>query len=95
MTGKKKREAAALEYDASKGAPKIIAQGKGLVAEQIIGKAKEHNIPVYEDPELAHALNLLRIGDEIPPELYAVVAQILVFVAEADMKAAASHSGLR
>ena len=78
------REAVVLEYDPSRGVPHVVAQGKGYVAERIIAAAEEHKVPVHEDPELAHMLNMLQIGDEIPPELYHVVAQILIYVAETD-----------
>lgn len=78
------REAVALEYEEGASAPRVIASGKGVVAENIISKAKDLAIPIYEDPDLAHTLNLLRIGDEIPPELYNVVARVLVFIGDMD-----------
>jgi flagellar biosynthesis protein len=89
MAEKKKivREAVVLEYDPSHGIPQVVAQGKGHVAERIIAIAEENQIPVHEDPELAHLLNMLKVGDAIPPELYSVVAQILVYVAKVDKKA--------
>ena len=77
---KKTQTAIALEYDPSEVAPKIIATGKGLVAEKIIEKAKEANVPVHQDSKLAGTLSKLEIGDMIPPELYEAVAEILVFV---------------
>ncbi len=82
------REAAALEYSPGQAAPKVVAVGKGYVAENIIARAEEHDIPLHEDPSLAHALNMLSIGDEIPSELYAVVAQILIYVREVDDQSA-------
>lgn len=90
---KKVREAVALEYDPSRSAPTIIAAGRGAAAENIMKKAAELGIPLHEDPALAHTLNLLNIGDEIPPELYGVVAHILAFVAEVDKKSTASPQG--
>ena len=72
--------AVALSYEAEDLAPKILATGKGYVAHQIIEEAKKHNVPLYEDNELADTLSKLNIGDAIPPELYEVVAEILVFV---------------
>ena len=79
------REAAALKYSPEKGgAPEIVALGKGDTAERIIAKAKENNVPLYEDAELAHTLNYLNIGSEIPRDLYEVVAQILVFINKID-----------
>lgn len=78
------REAVALEYSEGSDAPVVVAVGKGAVAENIIAKAQEHDIPLYEDPDLAHTLNLLGIGEQIPPELYNVVAQVLIFVCDVD-----------
>ena len=78
---KKVKTAVALSYDPNEdGAPKVIASGKGAIAERIIEKAKESNVPIHEDDKLADTLSKLEIGDMIPPELYEVVAEILVFV---------------
>lgn len=77
---KKVKQAVAIEYDPTDMAPKIVATGKGKVAEKIIEKAKESDVPVHEDAKLAGTLSKLDIGDYIPPELYEVVAEILVFV---------------
>lgn len=74
------KTAVALEYNVSDEAPKILAVGKGALAEKIIGVAKEEKIPVHEDAKLAKTLSKLDIGDYIPPELYEVVAEVLVFV---------------
>ena len=76
----KKLTAVALEYDPNDQAPKVVASGKGKVAEQIIEKAKESKVPVHKDDKLASTLSKLEIGMVIPPELYEVVAEILVFV---------------
>ncbi|MCX7921839.1 MAG: EscU/YscU/HrcU family type III secretion system export apparatus switch protein [Clostridia bacterium] len=82
---KKVKEVAALKYTPGENvAPKIVALGKGEVAEKILEAAKENNVPVYKDTQLAHTLNALNIGDEIPAELYEVVAEILVFVSNLD-----------
>ena len=80
----KVKSAVALEYDPSEEAPKIIATGKGILAERIIEKAKESNVPIHEDEKLAKSLSTLEIGDMIPPELYGVVAEVLVFVDKMD-----------
>jgi flagellar biosynthesis protein len=77
----KVKTAVALSYDPNEdGAPKVIASGKGALADKIIEKAKENKIPVHEDDKLADTLSRLEIGEMIPPELYEVVAEILVFV---------------
>lgn len=77
--------AVALEYDCQKSnAPRVLATGKGHLAERILETAREFNIPVENDPVLAEALGQLELGQEIPPELYKVVAEILVFIIETD-----------
>ena len=76
----KVKQAIALEYDPAEDAPKVIASGKGVVAERIIEKAKEAQVPIHQDSKLANTLSRLEIGEMIPPELYEVVAEILVFV---------------
>lgn len=79
------KEVAALTYSPDKeGAPTIVALGKGEVAERILEEARKNDVPVYEDENLAHTLNALNIGDEVPPELYEVVAEVLVFVSRLD-----------
>ncbi|MCR5669312.1 MAG: EscU/YscU/HrcU family type III secretion system export apparatus switch protein [Lachnospiraceae bacterium] len=80
MTEKKEKTAVALAYNPGDDAPKILATGKGYIAERIIEEAKEHDVPFYKDDKLAETLSKLEIGDAIPPELYEVVAEILVFV---------------
>lgn len=74
------KQAIALEYDPNDEAPRVIASGKGALAERIIEKARESDVPVHRDDKLAETLSRLEIGETIPPELYEVVAEILVFV---------------
>lgn len=76
----KLKQAIALEYNPEEDAPKVIATGRGALAERIIERAKESNVPVHRDDKLADTLSRLDIGEMIPPELYEVVAEILVFV---------------
>ena len=77
----KVKQAIALGYDpVQDDAPRIIASGTGALAERILEGAKEHDIPIHEDSKLADTLSRLEIGEMIPPELYEVVAEILVFV---------------
>ncbi len=80
----KVKTAVALSYDQGDLAPKILATGKGELAERIIKKGEEGNVPFYKDNKLADTLSKLEIGDTIPPELYDVVAEILVFVDDMD-----------
>ncbi len=81
---KKTKTAVALQYNKGDEAPKVIATGKGIIAEKIIEKANEADVPLYEDSKLAKTLSKLEIGDVIPQELYGVVAEILVFVDKMD-----------
>ena len=74
------KQAIALEYDPSDAAPRVIASGRGALAERIIERAKESSVPVHRDDKLADTLSRLEIGEMIPPELYEVVAEIPVFV---------------
>ena len=76
----KKKTAIALEYDPNDAAPKVIASGSGVIADKIIEKAKENKVPVHKDDKLANTLSRLQIGEMIPPELYEVVAEVLLFV---------------
>lgn len=80
----KPNTAVAIAYDPDDEAPKVIASGKGYLADKIIEKAKEAEIPLHKDEKLANTLSRLEIGDMIPPELYEVVAEILVFVDRMD-----------
>ena len=91
----KEKTAVAVAYNPGEVAPKILAFGKGEVAERIIETAKENDVPFYQDNKLAETLSRLQIGDTIPPELYEVVAEILVFVDDMDrMKGKLKESGL-
>ena len=85
MKEKTLKEAVALKYDRDKdAAPRVVATGSGFVAEKIVEKAQENNVPVYENTQLAHSLAQLNLGEEIPPELYEVMAEILVFIGNLD-----------
>ncbi|WP_428909646.1 EscU/YscU/HrcU family type III secretion system export apparatus switch protein [Niallia sp. Krafla_26] len=85
---KKRRElngpqAAVLKYSEEAGkAPVVVAQGKGAVARQIIALAKENNVAMQEDSTLVSNLLDMDLGDNIPPQLYAVMAEILVLLEE-------------
>lgn len=81
-----KKLAVALSYDPEDTAPKIVASGRGLVADKILEKAEEAKVPVHKDERLAQTLSKLEIGDLIPPELYGVVAEILVYVDNVETK---------
>ena len=81
---KKPKTAVALSYEPGEEAPKILAAGKGVIAERIIETAKEADVPLHQDSKLAETLSKLEIGDFSPPELYEIVAEVLVFVDSMD-----------
>lgn len=81
--------AAALKYDpVGHDAPEVVASGRGLIAEEIVRLARQHNVPLHEDAELVEALSRLELTESIPRELYAVVAEILAYVFRVDAEAA-------
>ena len=74
------KKAVALKYNGDKdNAPRVTAKGTGIIAEKIVELARNEGIPVTEDPDLLTALAVLDFYDEIPPELYRAVAEILAF----------------
>jgi flagellar biosynthesis protein len=75
------RKAVALRYIPEKDqAPKVTAKGSGYLAEKILELAKQHGIPIKEDPALIQILSKLDLYQEIPPAIYVVIAEILAFV---------------
>ncbi|WP_147533333.1 EscU/YscU/HrcU family type III secretion system export apparatus switch protein [Bacillus marasmi] len=77
----KRQKAVALSYESSKNiAPKVVATGTGTVAARIIEKAKEHHVPIQEDPSLVELLSQLEMNEVIPEGLYSAVAEVLAFI---------------
>lgn len=76
------RVAVALQYDKGQ-APRVTAKGQGEVAEKIIATAREHEVPIEEDPVLAQALSRIPLDEEIPEALYRAVAEVIGFVLRA------------
>jgi flagellar biosynthesis protein len=81
-----RRKASALSYEGH-GAPKVVASGKGLVAERILAAAAEAGVPIKEDRALAEALSALELDAEIPEDLYKAVAETLAWAYALDVKA--------
>jgi flagellar biosynthesis protein len=78
---KKLKKAVALKYEPGRDkAPHVTAKGAGQVADKIIELARKHGIPVKDDPDLVAILSKLDIQEEIPAELYVIVAELLAFV---------------
>ncbi|NLL15410.1 MAG: hypothetical protein GX267_18585 [Fibrobacter sp.] len=85
MKKKEKEKAVALRYDEHKdNAPKVVAKGEGYIAQEIRRIAQENNIPVHQDDTLIELLAQVDIDYEIPPELYAAVAEVLCWIYRAN-----------
>ena len=73
-------EAVALTYAPGDTAPQVVAKGRGLIAHEIISRAREAGVYVHESPELVSLLMQVDLDDHIPPQLYAVVAELLAWL---------------
>jgi flagellar biosynthesis protein len=88
----KPQKAVALSYNSSQqAAPKVTAKGSGLVANSIIQKAKDHNIPIQEDSSLVELLSQLKINETIPSQLYDAVAEVFAFIYHVDREHSKKH----
>jgi flagellar biosynthesis protein len=81
------RRASALRYDGA-GAPKVVASGRGLIAERIVEAAREAGVPIRSDAALAEALSALDLGAEVPEEMWQAVAETLAWAYRLDLEAA-------
>lgn len=80
----KEKKAVAIKYDHTMVAPKVVASGQGHVAEKIMEIGQEQKVQIVEDAKLVEELYKVDVGSNIPPELYEVVAQLLVFIGDLD-----------
>ncbi|MDR6552837.1 EscU/YscU/HrcU family type III secretion system export apparatus switch protein [Paenibacillus qinlingensis] len=81
------KKAVALRYSPeAQKAPTLVAKGKGHIAEAILQKAKDSGIPIQEDKSLVEVLSKLDLDQEIPPELYQLVAEVLSFIYRSDQR---------
>ncbi|HWV16946.1 MAG TPA: EscU/YscU/HrcU family type III secretion system export apparatus switch protein [Rhodocyclaceae bacterium] len=78
--------AVALAYAPGDAAPKVVAKGKGLIAEEIINRAKSHGVYVHESPELVTLLLQVDLDEHIPPQLYVAVAELLAWLYRVEEK---------
>jgi len=87
MKQKPLKKAVALAYQPEEHeAPVVIAKGTGITAQNILEKANEHGILIQEDQSLVEVLSQLELGQQIPAELYQLVAEVLSFIYKADKK---------
>ena len=90
-TSKTHTQAVALKYDnTNDAAPKVVAKGQSLVAERILEIAEEYGIPVHKDADLVEVLNAVELDQEIPLEVYSVVAEIFAYIYRMNQKKASS-----
>lgn len=82
------RQAAVLRYQPKNDhAPRLVAKGRGYLAEKILELARRYNIPVRHDKNLLQVLSRLDLNEEIPPEVYKAVAEILAFIYRVSIRA--------
>lgn len=84
-------EAVALRYAAGDGAPHVVAKGRGITAEAIIERAREHGVYVHQSPELVSLLMQVNLDDRIPPQLYIAVAELLAWIYRQEHHTPAPH----
>ncbi len=78
--GEQRAEAVALAYNAGQSAPTVVAKGRGLIAAEIVSRAREAGVYVHESPELVALLMQVDLDARIPPELYVAVAELLAWL---------------
>jgi flagellar biosynthesis protein len=88
-------EAVALRYAAGAPAPEVVAKGRGMIAQAIIERAREHGVYVHQSPELVSLLMQVDLDERIPPHLYVAVAELLAWLyrQEGDARAASRDAG--
>jgi flagellar biosynthesis protein len=74
------KSAVALTYSQTDAAPRVVAKGRGMIAEQIILRAREHGVYVHESPELVSLLMQVDLDQRIPPQLYIAVSELLAWL---------------
>jgi flagellar biosynthesis protein len=81
-------KAVALKYRAyEENAPKVIAKGKGEIAKKIIEKAKEFDVPLFQNEELANMLLNVEVNEEIPPKMYEAVVEVFIWLYKLEERA--------
>lgn len=78
--------AVALAYAPGDAAPRVVARGKGLIAEEIINRARSHGVYVHESPELVTLLLQVDLDEHIPPQLYVAIAELLAWLYRVEEK---------
>ena len=88
-----RKEAIALTYNQEQSnSPKVVAKGKGKIADNILEQAKLHHVPIYEDRNLVELLGKLDLNESIPEELYQAVAEVFAFIYRVDRSYSTENS---
>ncbi|NLY80806.1 MAG: type III secretion system protein [Lysinibacillus sp.] len=82
----KRKEAIALLYNSEENSPKVVAKGKGKIAENILQQAEQFDVPIYEDSNLVELLGQLELNETIPEDLYEAVAEVFAFIYRLDQE---------
>jgi len=81
MSEHQDKQAIGLRYEEESGAaPRVIAKGRGELAERLLSIAEEHGVPIRKDPDLLQFLTATQVGDEVPEEVYGAVAALIAFL---------------
>lgn len=87
-------QAVAITYDEKTAPPRVVAKGYGTLAENIIQTAKNHGLYVHESPELVNLLMQVELDQQIPPELYIAIAELLAWLYQIEGKSALPQTGM-
>lgn len=85
--------AVALAYAQGDAAPRVVAKGRGLIAKEIVARAREHGVFVHESKELVALLSQVDLDDHIPPQLYVAIAELLAWIYRLEQKESLSPPG--
>ena len=85
-TPEKRKSAIAMAYQSGDTAPKVVAKGRGIIAQAIIERAKEHGVYVHESEALVSILMQVELDENIPPQLYQAVAELLAWIYRLERK---------
>ncbi len=94
MKSDERARAVALTYEAGDGAPRVVAKGKGLLAEEIIERARAAGVFVHESPDLVNLLMQVDLDERIPPSLYVAVAELLAWLYRLEQTTPVAESNL-
>lgn len=95
LPAERQRQAAALRYEAGADrAPRVVAKGRGAIAEEILRRARQSGVPIHESPELAAALTQFELDQQVPPALYIAIAEVLAWAYQLQAQAPSPASTL-